>query len=233
MAKAIINKRYKTKGKETTGKKAGILIVDDHPIVRQGLSQLIRREEDLFIFAEAEDGESALETLKTGQPDMAIVDISLKGLSGIDLIKQMQATVPQMPILVLSMHDEDDYVESAFMAGARGYITKQEAAEQIIEAVSQVLGGDIYLSDDLAKKMVNKLITKEMVTDNSPPQILTSRELEVFRLLGLGSSTVMIASELGLSIKTVETYRAKIKKKLKLKNSIELIQQAYYWNQRT
>ncbi len=209
--------------------KHGVLIVDDHPVVRQGLAQLINQEKDLEVRGYAEDAHEAMQAIKNVQPDMVIVDISLKDTSGMDLIKDMKIQYPNLPILTLSMHDESLYAERALRAGARGYIMKHEATERVITAIRRVLAGEIYVSDSMAAKMVSKLATGAAPRSASPVEALSDRELEVFRLIGEGHKTRDVADKLHLSVKTIETYRAHIKEKLGFKDGNELFRFAVEW----
>lgn len=211
------------------GKKHAVLIVEDHSIVRMGLSMLISQLDDLQVCGEMESGDAALEFLKKTKPDMIIVDISLKDMSGIDLIKYIRRNDHAVPILVLSVFDEEFYAERAFAAGATGYIMKQEASEVLVRAIRTVLAGEIYASDTIRNRLLRKAIGRN--DDGGTPGLssLTDRELQVFELIGRGCETRQIAGTLRLSIKTVDTYREHIKEKLGLKNATELIQRASQW----
>src|SRR5437773_384805 len=210
--------------------KTRVLLVDDHPILRRGLAQLINQEADMTVCGEAEDAPKAFEAVSTLQPDVAVVDISLKGGNGIELIKNVKARYPDLPILVLSMHDESLYAERALRAGSLGYIMKEEAIEHVLVAIRRVLCGEIFLSDKMKSKMLQQLTAGgRNKTVTSPIENLTDRELEVFRMIGEGRSTRQIAGELHLSVRTVEAYREYIKGKLNLKNSTELVQHAFHW----
>jgi DNA-binding NarL/FixJ family response regulator len=209
--------------------KRGVLIVDDHPIVRQGLAQLINQESDLHVCGQAEDGHEALQAIRTLDPDMVVVDISLKDTSGIELIKDIKVQYPNLPVLTLSMHDEGIYAERAMRAGARGYIMKQEATEKVVTAIRRVLAGEVYVSEGMAAKMVGKLIAGPSEVGGSPVDRLSDRELEVFRLIGAGYGTREMAEKLHLSVKTIETYRAHIKEKLDLVDANELLRTAITW----
>jgi DNA-binding NarL/FixJ family response regulator len=208
---------------------SSVFIVDDHPIVRQGLKLLINQEADLTVCGEAEDAKAALLSIRKLKPAIAIIDISLGRDSGIELIKNIKLQYPDLSVLVLSMHDESLYAERAFRAGAKGYIMKQEAPEKVIIAIRRVLQGDIYLSEAMGSKMLNKLIYSSRELLSSPVELLSDREMQVFKLLGSGLSTRQVADQLHVSIKTVEAYRANIKDKLKLKSSSELVQHAIHW----
>ncbi len=209
--------------------KTRVLLVDDHPILRRGLAQLINQEADMTVCGEAEDAPKAFEAVSTLQPDVAVVDISLKGGNGIELIKNVKARFPDLPILVLSMHDESLYAERALRAGGLGYIMKEEAIEQVLIGIRRVLVGEIFLSDKMKAKMLQQLANGKAKAFVSPIEHLTDRELEVFRLIGEGRSTRQIAGELHLSVRTVEAYREYIKGKLNLKNATELVQHAFHW----
>lgn len=209
--------------------KTRVLLVDDHPLLRQGLTQMINLEADLTVCGEAEDSPHAFSAVCELTPDAVLVDISLKGGNGIELIKNLKARFPDLPMLVLSMHDESLYAERALRAGARGYIMKEEAPEKVIGAIRKIVAGDIFLSDKMQAKMLQQLASGRAKVVSSPIEYLTDRELEVFRLIGEGRSTRQIAAELHLSVRTVEAYREYIKSKLKLKNSTELVQHAFHW----
>lgn len=209
---------------------ARVLIVDDHPIVRQGLSELIGRHDGLKVTGQAADADAALELVRRNAFDVAIVDLSLPGLSGIELIRQLQVVRPDLSIIVLSMHEEQFYAERALRAGARAYVMKQESSERVVEAIRAVLQGEVFVSDDIAKRMLHRLVTGEG-GDLQPVSRLSDRELEVFQLIGQGYSTRDVAEILNLSVKTIESYRGNIKEKLDLKNASELMQHAVKWVQ--
>jgi DNA-binding NarL/FixJ family response regulator len=213
----------------TENRKSKILIVDDHPIVRKGLSQLINQEPDLVVSGEAANAENALEFLKKSKPDLAIVDISLQGIDGIELIKKIKVRHHELPVLVVSMHDESLFAERALRVGAKGYVMKQEAIERMMEAIRKVLKGELYVSERVSENIVRRFIDGKAEGMQSPMDVLSDRELEVFQLIGQGLATRAIAEELHVSIKTVESYRANIKEKLKLKNGIELLKHAVHW----
>ena len=209
--------------------KIRVFVVDDHPIVRQGLSQLIDRDPGMRVCGEAEDARAALEAIETLKPDIMIVDVALQGPDGIELLKTIRARDSKLPVLMLSMHDESLYAERALRAGANGYIMKQEATERVLVAIRQILGGEVYVSDRMAQKMMHQFIGRSGMAKRSTMEELTDRELEVFRLIGQGHGTRQIAEELHLSVKTVESYYAHIKEKLSLKNARELVQRAVQW----
>lgn len=206
-----------------------VLLVDDHPILRRGLAQMINAEPDLMVCGEAEDAPKAFEAAGALQPDIAIVDISLKNGNGIELIKNLKARYPELPTLVLSMHDESLYAERALRAGSLGYVMKEEAIEQVLVAIRHVLNGEVFLSEKMKSRMLQSLALGRQKAATSPLEQLTDRELQVFRLIGEGHSTRQIAVELHLSIRTVEAYREYIKTKLNLRNATELMQHAFHW----
>ncbi|MDY0354544.1 MAG: response regulator transcription factor [Sedimentisphaerales bacterium] len=216
-------------GKTNQYAKHRIVIVDDHPIVRQGLAQLIDQEDDLHICGQAEDAHEAMRAIRELNPDLVIVDISLRTTSGIDLIKDIKTQFPALPVLTLSMHDEALYAERALRAGARGYIMKQEAPEEVVAAIRRVLAGTTYVSQGMAAKMVNKIVAGPGEEGASPVDRLSDRELEVFRLIGEGYGTREMAEKLYLSVKTIETYRAHIKEKLNLQDANQLLRAAIRW----
>ena len=215
---------------ETKGK-ARIFIVDDHPVLREGLSLRINRQVDLTVCGEADNPGQALKAIGTSKPDLALVDLSLKDGSGLDLIKNLKQRHPKLLTLVLSMHEEDLYAERALRAGARGYIMKHEATENVIVAIRRVLSGKVYLSEKISSRLLDVAFAGKL--DPKAPLInqLTDRELEVFELLGEGLGSREISLHLHLSIKTIEAYREHIKEKLRLKNSRELIHQAILWKE--
>jgi DNA-binding NarL/FixJ family response regulator len=209
--------------------KRRVLIVDDHPIVRQGLAQLINQEKDLEVCGQAEEAHEAMQAIHQLQPDLVIVDIALKDTSGMELIKDLKVRYPNLPVLTLSMHDEAVYGERALRAGAKGYIMKQEATENVVTAIRRVLAGEVYVSNRMAASMVSKLVGGGARAIGSPAETLSDRELEVFRMIGEGYSTREMAEKLHLSIKTIETYRAHIKDKLGLQDANELLRSAIQW----
>lgn len=209
-----------------------VLIVEDHPIVSEGLKQLIESETDLMVCGQTPRGEAALGLIKSQKPGIVIVDISLKDMNGIDLIKEIAGKHAGLPMLVLSMYDESLYAERVVRAGARGYIMKEEAAESVVAAIRKVLSGETYFSERTKARLLNRLVKTPLEdTRSSPIDRLSDRELEVFRLLGQGFSTRRIAERFNRSIKTIEIYRANIKHKLDLKDATELIHYAVRWAQ--
>jgi DNA-binding NarL/FixJ family response regulator len=219
---------YKSRSPASTKKR--IMVVDDHPIVRQGLALLINREPDMVVCGEAEEAMGAMHVLSSARPDVLILDISLNGPDGIDLLKMLRTTHPTLPVLILSMHDELIYAERALRAGANGYIMKQEATEKVLVAVRRILSGEIYVSQRISNQLLKHYITGSGIIRSSSVSDLSDRELEVFRLIGDGHGTRQIAEELHVSVKTVESYQAHIKEKLSLHSARELVQHAIQWN---
>ncbi|MGO8927394.1 MAG: response regulator [Limisphaerales bacterium] len=209
-----------------------ILLVDDHPLVRERLTEIINREADLTVCGEAEDRHEAIAAIPSKRPDLAIVDLTLKNSDGLELVKDIHARWPKVRMLVVSMHDESLYAERVIRAGALGYITKQEATRKILVAIRRVLAGSIYLNETTACHIISRLTSHAASVGATPPELLSDRELRVFNLTGGGLSTSDIAGRLHIAVKTVETYRARIKEKLKLKDSSELLRLAISWNQR-
>src|SRR5580698_9633243 len=212
----------------SAAKKATVLLVDDHPIVRQGLTQLINQEPDLAVCAQAEDASGAFHAIATHRPDVVILDISLNGPDGLAVLKEIRVSHATLPVLVLSMHDESLYAERVLRAGANGYIMKQEATERVLEAIRRIRGGEVYVSDTIAKRLLRQVVSSA-ADGKSPIEALTDRELAVFRLIGKGRGTREIADHLRVSVKTVESHQAHIKDKLGLKNARELAQHAFQW----
>jgi len=209
--------------------KTKILIVDDHPMMRQGLVQLIDNEADLAVGGEAETAEQALSVMAQIAPDLVLADISLTGKSGLELIKDIQALRPRLPVLVISMHDESVYAERVLRAGGRGYIMKQEGGKQIMQAIRHVLGGQIYVSAKMSGKILEIFSGRRSESGGSPVERLSDREFEVFQLIGQGKGTRQIAEQLHLSVKTVEVHRQHIKEKLKLPDAPSLARYAVQW----
>lgn len=208
--------------------KKKILLVEDHPIFRWGLSELINQENDLIVCGNAEYVRQALNEIERLKPDLIIADITLKESDGIDLVKEVGKHYKDIPVLILSMHDEFLYAERALHAGARGYIMKQEAMESVVSAIRCVLDGKIYLNEQIKENILFGL-SEGSGTGKSPIDRLTERELEVFHLIGQGLSSREIARTLHLSIKTIGTYRERIKEKLNLRHANELVRYAVYW----
>jgi len=208
-----------------------VLVVDDHPIVRHGVVQLINQTHGLEVAAQAGTAAEALELAQKDAFDLAVVDVSLQGVSGLELVKQIRERGIEMPILVMSMHDESFYAERALRAGAQGYVMKQRATAEIATAIERVLGGDLYLSDALSAKLLRRVVDGDDGEEIGAASQLSDRELEVLQMLGQGVPTREVADRLNLSVKTIESYRANIKRKLDLKNATELMQYAVKWVQ--
>lgn len=208
-----------------------VLIVDDHPVVRQGLRAVIDRTPDLAVCGEAQTIHDALQCVEQLQPDVVAVDISLGGLSGIDLIKDIRIRYPRLPVLTLSVHDEGVYAERALHAGANGYITKSEGPENVLKALRTVLAGQVFLSDQMSSQMLSKMAGRKGDVGGLSVDLLSNRELQVYEQIGRGMSTRDIADTLHLSIKTVESHRANIKEKLQISSATELLQHAIHWVQ--
>lgn len=211
--------------------KAKIFLVDDHPLVREWLTNLIHQQDDLAVCGEADSAQEALQAISKLKPDVAIVDISLKSGSGIELIKNLKAMQPRAAVIVLSMHDEDLYAERALRAGARGYIMKRETAKKVIAAIRHVLEGKLYLSERLTTLFAERFVEVGATTVSPSVAQLSDRELEVFQLLGQGYETRQIAESLNISMKTVQAFCARIKEKLKLGSATELLREAVRWHE--
>lgn len=216
---------------ETGSKKVKVLVVDDHPVVRKGIVHLINNQPDLVVCAETESGRGAIDVITATKPDMAIIDLTLQDTSGIEVIKNVRAMHPHLPMLVLSMHDETLYAERVLRAGAKGYIMKQEATENLLEAIRRVMSGEIYLSRKMETKLLRQLANGHSALSKSPIERLSDRELEVFQLLGHGQGTREIAERLRIGVKTVETHRMHIMEKLGVQSATELLKHAIQWVQ--
>jgi DNA-binding NarL/FixJ family response regulator len=213
----------------TGRRKNRVLIVDDHPIVRQGLRRLIEQEDDLTVCGEAETTREAKTAIRELKPDVVIVDISLKQGDGIELVKDARAHYAQLPILVLSMHDETIYAERMLSAGANGYIMKQAASDQFLVALRRVLEGGIYVSEVVGNSMIQKFASGGAYISANPIDRLSNRELQILHMIGRGLSTRQAAEALNLSVKTVESHRQRIKRKLNLSTGSQLVQYAVNW----
>jgi DNA-binding NarL/FixJ family response regulator len=207
------------------------MLVDDHPLVRERLGDVINREKDMQVCGEAEERFAAIDLINQSPPDLAIIDITLKNSDGLELIKDIHSRWPKLPMLVVSMHDETLYAERVLRAGARGYITKQEATRNILLAIRRILNGHIYLNERVATQILTRIASPGAVvsTNLRPTDMLADRELQVFELTGRGLNPRQIAERLHIGIKTVETYRARIREKLNLKDGTELLQLAITW----
>ena len=214
-----------------TGQSKGkVFIVDDHPLVREWLTNLIKQQPDLTVCGESESAPEAFAAIGALQPDVAIVDISLKDSSGLELIKNLKESYPEVAVLVLSMHEEFHYAERALRAGARGYVMKRETTKKVIEAIRRIREGKLYLSEPLGETMAVQFVGGKTLAGPSPVEQLSDRELEVFDMLGRGLSTRQIAETLRISLKTVQAYCARMKEKLSLDSGTELLREAIRWN---
>jgi len=211
-----------------TGKKA-ILIVDDHPVLRRGLASLIESEPDLAVCGEVATCGAALRAIRETLPDLVIVDLALEASDGLELVKEMKARHPDIPALVLSMHDESVYAERSLRAGALGYVTKQQLDDTVLVAIRRLLAGETYMSGQLEARLAAKFVAGRTVATDSPLDALSDRELQVFRLIGQGRSTRQVADTVHLSIKTIESHREHIKQKLRLDSAAELAHRATQW----
>ncbi len=212
------------------GEKARVFILEDHPIVRKGIVEVINQENDMAVCGEASDISAAFDKIRQEKPDIVLVDISLNGGSGIEFLRTLKEQFEGLPALVLSMHDEMVYGERVLREGAKGYIMKQEATDNVLTAIRRILGGQIYLSERMTERILEKQYNG-ISANLYPVEVLSDRELEVFRLIGEGQTTAAIAKQFHRSIKTIETYRARIKNKLNLKHNMELIRLAMHWVQ--
>ncbi|NIR44266.1 MAG: response regulator transcription factor [Gemmatimonadetes bacterium] len=215
--------------RKLTSEPVRVLLVDDHALLRRGLAGLIEQEPDMEVCGEAEDAATALDKAKELEPSLAIVDLSLKDGSGLELIKQLSSQLPDIQLLVFSMHDEKIFAERALRAGARGYVNKEESADKVIEGIREVLAGRIFLSGKMADRILHRLVDRDAVLERSPVASLSDRELEVLELIGKGLTTRQIAEQLHLSRKTIDTYRDHLKRKLQLSTANELVRYAVAW----
>ena len=206
-----------------------IYIVDDHPLVRHGLSQIVANEADMEICGEAEDSPAAIRGVGEANPDAIIVDISLKGANGLELIKNLKAIHEDIPILVFSMHDETIYAQRALRAGAKAYVMKKESPSKVVDAIRKIIQGEIYVSPSVADQVLHQIVSGPGNVSTSPVDRLTDRELEVVQLIGRGLSSREVAESLHLSVKTIESHRAHVKEKLGLRNATELVQFSVQW----
>jgi DNA-binding NarL/FixJ family response regulator len=215
---------------QNKAKKTQVYLVDDHPLVRESLTSLINQQADLAVCGEAENGARALREIAALKPDVAILDISLRESSGLELIKAAKTTMPDLSIVVLSMHDEELYAERCIRAGAGGYVMKREASNRVVAAVREVLAGRMCVSDQMAAAFAKKFVSGRRTSGDSPVSALSDRELEVFGLLGKGMATRQVAEHMNVSIKTVQAYCARIKHKLHLASATELLREAIHWH---
>jgi len=215
------------KGESTARKK--ILLVDDHPMMRIGVTTLINGEPDLTVCCQSSDAEEALSEIPKCSPDLVITDVTMPGRGGLELIKDIKALRPSLPVLVVSMHDETLHAERALRAGARGYLMKEAGGEKMLEAIRKVLAGQVYVSEKMSARILENLSGGKPRGSSSPIEKLSDREFEVFQLIGQGKSTIEIARQLNLSPKTVEVHRSHLKEKLELKDATSLVRHAVRW----
>jgi len=215
---------------KTVARKSRIFIVDDHPLVREGLTDLINGQDDLIVCGEAKDSAQAIDEIMKARPDVALIDISLTNESGLELVKQLARQFPQVALIILSMHDETLYAERALRAGARGYVMKHETSKSVLASIRRVLGGGVYVSERINKRIASRLDSSRELVTTSPVERLSDRELEIFRLLGQGRTTSQIAGDLKLSLKTVQAYCARAKEKFGATSLNELLRAAIRWD---
>jgi DNA-binding NarL/FixJ family response regulator len=214
---------------ETIARKSRVFIVDDHPLVREGLSNLINGQDDLVVCGEAEDSAQTITGIVKARPDVALIDISLKNESGLELVKDLGSQFPFVALIVLSMHDEALYAERALRAGARGYVMKRETSKSVLASIRRVLEGGVYVSKRVVKSMAHRLRSSREAAPSSPVERLSDRELEIFRLLGQGRTTSQIAGDLNLSLKTIQAYCGRAKEKFGVTSLTELLRAAIRW----
>jgi DNA-binding NarL/FixJ family response regulator len=214
-------------------RKSRIFLIDDHPLVREGLINLINSQRDLVVCGEAEDSAGAMTGIAKTRPEVALVDISLKNESGLELVKNLESQFPLVALIVLSMHDEALYAERALRAGARGYVMKRESSKSVLASIRRVLEGGVYVSERVVNSMARRLSSSSKKTESSPVERLSDRELEIFRLLGQGRTTAQIAEDLHLSLKTVQAYCARAKEKFGVGSLGELLRAAIRWEDAT
>ena len=210
-----------------------IFLVDDHPLVREGLTNLINGQNDLIVCGEAEDSAGAISGIEKTRPDVVLVDISLKNESGLELVKNLESQFPLVALIVLSMHDEALYAERALRAGARGYVMKRESTKSVLASIRRVLEGGVYVSERVVNSMARRFSSSSKAAESSPVERLSDRELEIFRLLGQGRTTAQIAEDLHLSLKTVQAYCARAKEKFGVSSLGELLRAAIRWEDAT
>ncbi len=221
------------KSSVTVARKSRIFLVDDHPLVREGLTSLINGQDDLIVCGEAADSAEAIGGVAKTRPDVALIDISLKNESGLELVKNLESQFPLVALIVLSMHDEALYAERALRAGARGYVMKRETTKSVLASIRRVLEGGVYVSERVVNAIVHRLGSSRKSPSSSPVELLSDRELEIFRLLGQGRTTSQIADDLHLSLKTVQAYCARAKEKFGVNSLGELLRAAIRWEDAT
>ncbi len=210
-------------------RRAQVLLVDDHPIVREGLTRVIDQEPDLAVSGTAVNARQAIDAIAASRPDIAVVDVSLAGSHGIDLVKELRVRHPEVPVMMLSMHDESLYAERALRAGAKGYIMKREPPQRLLHAIRKVLAGGMYFSEAVTDRLLQSASSNQRGDAQLPMERLSDRELEVLELIGLGRTTRSIAEQLHLSAKTVQAHRAHLKEKLNLTDAASLVRFAIHW----
>ena len=215
---------------KTIARKNRVFIVDDHPLVREGLTNLINGQDDLIICGEAKNSAQALDGIMKADADVALIDISLENESGLELVKQLGSQFPQVALIVLSMHDETLFAERVLRAGARGYVMKHETSKNVLASIRQVLGGGVYVSEMIVNRIARRVGSVRKPVASSPVERLSDRELEIFRLLGQGRTTSQIAADLNLSLKTVQAYCARAKEKFGIASLTELLRAALRWD---
>jgi DNA-binding NarL/FixJ family response regulator len=214
----------------TIARRSRVFIVDDHPLVREGLTNLINGQNDLIVCGEAKDSAQTINGIAKARPDVALIDISLTNESGLELMKHLKRQFPQVALIVLSMHDEALYAERALRAGARGYVMKHETSKSVLASIRRVLGGGVYVSERIVNRMAKRLTSSDRPVASSPVERLSDRELEIFRLLGQGRTTSEIAGDLNLSLKTVQAYCARAKEKFGVASLTQLLRAAIRWD---
>ena len=217
------------KNNDKSGSRHRVFIVDDHPLVREGLANLINQQPDLMVCGQAEDAAQALAGVGASRAELALIDISLKTASGLELVKDLKVHHPNVALIVLSMHDEMLYAERAIRAGAKGYVMKRETTKEVLTAIRRVLQGDVYVSERVVNLMARRIGSPRKAAASSPVEQLSDRELEIFRLLGQGRTTSQIATDLHLSLKTVQAYCARAKEKFGVDSLTELLRAAIRW----
>jgi len=217
------------KNNDKSGQRHRVFIVDDHPLVREGLANLINQQPDLVVCGQAEDAAQTLAGIGASRAELALIDISLKTASGLELVKDLKVHFPEVALIVLSMHDEMLYAERAIRAGARGYVMKRETTKEVLTAIRRVLQGDVYVSERVVNLMARRLGSPRKAAAATPVEQLSDRELEIFRLLGQGRTTSQIATDLHLSLKTVQAYCARAKEKFGVDSLTELLRAAIRW----
>jgi DNA-binding NarL/FixJ family response regulator len=214
---------------ETVARKSRVFVVDDHPLVREGLANLLNAQDDLMVCGDAEDSPQAINRIRTARPDVALIDISLKNESGLELVKQLRSQFPQVALIVLSMHDEALYAERVLCAGAQGYVMKREASKNVLASIRRVLDGGVYVSGRVTSRMALRLSSPGKTASSSPVECLRDREMEILRLLGQGRTTYQTAGDLHMHLTTVQAYCARAKEKFGVTTLVDLLRAAIRW----